>query len=100
MKYVFDKAKFSNAVAPYTVKDILYDIRLSPSQMVNFFTTEPTVERLIKLQGMFPNIKFFDLVIPAPQKEVKELFSSGNQWDNQEPEDEHTDTTGGKDEIL
>lgn len=68
MKYVFDRQKFSKAIEPHSVMEVLYDIRLTPSQMQTFFKTEPCVERLRKLVFLFPNVNFLDLTVVAVDK--------------------------------
>ncbi len=67
-KMVFDRERFAAAVAPSKIIDVMYDMRLTPSQMQTFFITEPSIARLKTLRVLLPKIDFIDLCVPAPVK--------------------------------
>jgi hypothetical protein len=68
VKYVFDRSLLQGAIHPTKIPDLLYDMRLTPSQMQTFFYTEPSVEKLKKLRALFPQVDPLSLLVPAPKK--------------------------------
>ena len=49
-RYIFDKESFIKAIQPLHINKLFAKMELTPSQMVTFWLTEPSVEKILKIK--------------------------------------------------
>jgi hypothetical protein len=69
-KFVFSKEKLSEKMSPEPVNELLYKMKLTPSQMMQFWSTEPSVERIFQV-GEITKADPLSFIIEAPKKAPK-----------------------------
>lgn len=71
-RYVFDKSKLIKACQPKKFTQVMYDMGMSPSQMITFWYTEPDPEKMLKLRSV-TGLNPLDYLIEAGPRYKKKL---------------------------
>lgn len=49
-EYIWDKPRLIQALQPRKLTDVLYEMRLTPSQMQTWWSAQPDVGKMVKLR--------------------------------------------------